>query len=438
MLFSVYYEKRFLSQLGDTVLDILDAIEKWGSERAAAKALGIPRSTFQDRAKKAKETVRNITAERRAAVRGVVGGPPIPEIAIPPEGFVIRRNSSQFNGEGELERQWIESGQGNTDGYEVPEGHSVKGESTLVDSNGNVIVKWVKTNKDAVSHASLVDGLKEAFASYDGASPCIPVPVMQDADLLTLYPLPDLHLGMQSWGKETGEDYDLKIATDLAINSLETLVAQSRPSKHAVLLGLGDYFHADDQKNVTPGSGHQLDVDGRHAKVFAAGAKLATTMVDILARKHHDVEVRFLSGNHDINSAMCLTVALSLFYSNNSRISVNSSPGIAWYRRFGKCLLGAAHGHTVKMDAMPMMMAADRAADWGVTEFKSFFSGHIHHQAAKEIAGVLVESLQSPAARDAWNAANGYRSGRSLAAITFHNELGEIGRHRVNIRGGLA
>jgi hypothetical protein len=156
-------------------------------------------------------------------------------------------------------------------------------------------------------------------------------------------------------------------------------------------------------------------------------------MVDIIARKHMDVEVRFLSGNHDINSAMCLTVALSLFYNSNSRISVNTNPGIAWYRRFGSCLLGAAHGHTVKMANMPMMMAADRPEDWGLTRHKSFFSGHIHHESSKEIAGVRVESLQSPAARDAWNAASGYRSGRSLSAITFHSEEGEIGRHRVNI-----
>jgi hypothetical protein len=51
------------------------------------------------------------------------------------------------------------------------------------------------------------------------------------------------------------------------------------------------------------------------------------------------------------------------------------------------------------------------------------------------LGGVRVESLQAMTARDAWNAASGYRSGRSLSAITFHAEDGEAGRHRVNISG---
>ena len=130
---------------------------------------------------------------------------------------------------------------------------------------------------------------------------------------------------------------------------------------------------------------------------------------------------------------MCLTVALALFYSGNDRITVNTDPGIAYYRRHGKCLIGASHGHSVKMDRAALMMATDRHEDWGQTIYRSFFTGHVHSESSREMAGVRVESLQSPAARDAWNAAAGYRSGRSVSAITFHKNDGEIGRHRVNI-----
>lgn len=374
---------------------------------------------------------------RRRAARGEIGGPPIPEIGRPPEGFVVARNNAEYDADGTLTRQWVATKRDAGDVFEMPAGHVVKGVSALLDADGREMARWVKTRED-IGGADLVAGLKTAFAEYSGRGPIIDPPAVSDEDLLTVYALPDLHLGQLSWGRETGESYDLKIATETAINAVETLVARSMPSRHAVILGLGDYFHTDDQRNITPGSGHQLDADCRWAKIFASGAKLATAMVDIIARKHHFVEARFLSGNHDINSAMCLTVALSLFYNNNERITVNSDPGIAWYRRFGACLLGGTHGHSVKMDKMPLMMAADRPEDWGLSRHRSMFSGHIHTETSKELGGVRVESLQAMTARDAWNAASGYRSGRSLSAITFHAEDGEAGRHRVNISGHRA
>lgn len=350
----------------------------------------------------------------------------------------IRRATLQERVEEARERfpQWFEGSADNAprgDKFEIPPGFVLKGESALVDADGRVKAKWIKTREGGGE--GFVEALRDAFAAYEGAAPVVPDPAYAEDDLLTVYPIPDLHLGMYSWAPETGDDYNVKTAVALATSSIAGLVAQSRPSARAVLLFLGDYFHANDAKNVTPSSGHILDVDGRWAKVFAAGAKLATALVEIVARKHRDVEVVIIRGNHDPDAAMSLAVALGLFYSGNQRIDVNQSPAIAWYRRFGDCLLGATHGHTVKPERMAMMMAVDRAEDWGQTTHRSIFFGHIHHESAKEIAGVRVESLSSPAGKDAWNAGSGYRSGRSLSAITFHKEDGEIGRHRVNITG---
>lgn len=370
---------------------------------------------------------------RMSALKGEVGGPPIPPIAVPPDGFEISRNNGAYDSDGNLLRQWVGSKPAPGDEYAIPAGHVIKGESALVDPTGRVLAKWIKTREGAGE--GLIEGLREAFAAYDGAAEPIAVPTIADEDLLTIYPIPDLHFGALAWGEETGDDYDVKIASMVATRSIASLVEQSRPSSHAVLVFLGDYFHANDEKGVTPGSGHRLDTDGRWQKVFTAGAHLATTLVDIIARKHKTVTVRCLKGNHDTDSAVCLAVALALFYSKSDRITIDDDPGIAWFLRFGDCLLGATHGHSMKPEAMAMMMAVDRSEDWGVTRFKQMWFGHVHHETSKEVAGVRIESLQSPAARDAWNAEHGYRAGRSLSAITFHKDHGEIGRHRVNITG---
>jgi len=145
------------------------------------------------------------------------------------------------------------------------------------------------------------------------------------------------------------------------------------------------------------------------------------------------VEVAILPGNHDQDAAVTLAVAFELFYSEHERITVAGQPGEHWYKRFGKCLLGANHGHRMKPDRMAMMLATDRPEDWGATTFRHFFFGHVHRESAMEAGPVRVESFNSPAAKDAYAAASGYRSGRALNAVTFHRERGEVCRHRVNI-----
>lgn len=407
----------------EALAETLRVYEECGRNQCqAAERLGIHRSSLQARLR---------TAERRAAKRGETASPPLP--APVPPGSIVTRNSAAYDKDGNLERQWVGTRPDAGEPHAVPDGHVVKGESALLDSEGRVLVRWVKTSAQEKRTEALADALKKTFDAYTGKAPAIAKPRYAEDDLLTVYPVPDLHLGMYSWPLETGESYDVEIATKMASEAMGLLIGQARPSKHAVILGLGDYFHANDAKSVTPASGHKLDVDGRWPKVFEAGAHLATGFVDTAARVHENVEVVFLPGNHDPDAAMSLTVALSLFYSRTTRISVHQEPGIAWYRRHGKVLIGATHGHTMKPDQMAMMLAADRPADWGRTSYRHFFFGHVHHESAKEVGAVRVESLSTPAPRDAYAAAGGWRSTRALQAITFHRERGEIGRHRINL-----
>jgi hypothetical protein len=402
-----------------------------GSPQRVSELLGINVRTAYKRRNRLEAAGWSLPTGRTAALSGEVGGPPIPPIGRPPPGFVVRRNSGEYDAEGNLQRQWVETGQGRAEGYELPEGHELKGESALLDANGNVLVRWVKTREGATS--GLIEGLRAAFAEYAGAAQPAAPPADADADLLTVYPLPDLHFGMYAWGRETGADYDTDIAEATAFGSIADLVAASKPSGTAVVLGLGDYFHANDLKAATPEGGNRLDVDGRWPKVFAAGARLAVKLVDLVATRHERVLVAFLPGNHDPDAATSLTVALALFYGAHPRIEVYQEPGVAWYHRHGLVLLGATHGHTMKPDRMAMMLAADRPRDWGETRFRSFFFGHIHRETAEEVGGVRIESFRAPAARDAWNSSMGFRSGRALSAITYHRRRGEIGRHRVEI-----
>lgn len=397
------------------------------------KETGLPDSTWTRFFETFSDFLRAARLDTRSLVQsGVEAAPPIPVIGQPPEGMVITGNNAEYDETGALKRQWVRTAIQPGEEFAVPPGHVVKGESALLDPQGRIVAKWVKTRESGAGE-TLIEALTEHFSAYRGLGQIGPAPTVTEDDTLTVYPLPDLHLGMFSWGQETGEDYDIETAVKVATGGVSALVAQSRPSRRAVLLGLGDYFHANGGKPLTPTSGHILDVDSRWPKVCRAGARLATALVEAIAQKHEEVEVVFLPGNHDLDAAVALTVALSLLYEKHPRIRVNEKPGLHWYRRFGKVLLGATHGHTLKPERMAMMLAADRPEDWGATAHRHVFFGHIHHETAKEVGPVRVESFGSPAAKDAYAYEGGYRSNRALVALTFHAEHGEVGRHRVNL-----
>ena len=405
------------SQLRERI-DILNRCG--GNKSKAAEACNMSYSAFRE-------------SLRQAARLGLLPSPASPQDVAAP-GFRVANTSAQFDADGKLQKQWIGTKPDSGEVFEPLPGHVVKGESALLDPDGRVLAKWVKTKEGA--GVNLIDAISESFSKFAGSSPAIQAPAVANDDLMTFYPLPDLHFGMLAWGKETGADYDLKIAAGIVRSSIETLVAQSPPSKRAVILVLGDFFHMNDQKNVTPGSGHQLDVDGRFPLIYQAGVELLLDIVSTAAAKHERVELRILRGNHDEDAAVTLRVTMGLFFRNNERISISLDPSVAAYWHHGKCLIGATHGDTMaKFEVMVGAMAVDRAPEWGATVWRYHYSGHIHHRTAAEVMGVECESFGTPAARDAYAARHGYRSGRVMHAITHHKELGELSRHRVNIRG---
>lgn len=272
-------------------------------------------------------------------------------------------------------------------------------------------------------------------AALDGVSPIAPIapPQYVEDDLLTVYPLADVHIGMMAWGRETGEDYDTKIAADRLRNWIGRAVDAAPPAGTAVILGVGDLTHADDQSNMTPRSKHVLDVDTRHFKTLETTIAALAWSIEYAALKHDRVIVRILPGNHDMNTYLAVMFALSQRYRADGRIVVQTVPGEFWVHRHGKCLLAAHHGHGGKPERMVMFLADEHAAEWGKTSHRTLWTGHLHHAKLADIGGVTWEQLRAVTARDAYAVSHAYVARAELQAITFDKERGEI--MRVKVRG---
>lgn len=310
--------------------------------------------------------------------------------------------------------------------YRVREGHAIRAESALLDDEGRIVQRWIKTREEADREADFLEAVQDALSRFRPVAPISP-PAAADADLCTLIPIADAHVGMRAWGRETGESYDLDIARQVMTETAGHLLGTTPSSDTAILLFLGDYLHADDQSQQTPRSGHQLDVDGRHHKVLLAAVELALALVGMTAARHQRVIVRCLPGNHDPTMTAALTVALHAAFREDPRIEVDTAPGNFWFFEWGASLIGATHGHTIKQAEMPLTMAASVPDAWGRTRYRLFLSGHIHHQRSIEQGGVICRSFPAISARDSYAASRGLYAHRGMVALHFHREDGPCG-----------
>ncbi len=313
-------------------------------------------------------------------------------------------------------------------------GFAVLGHSTLYDKRtGEQVVQWVKTTRDKEQQEQILREFALHLAKdVEPLAPTAPPAGHLDAELLCCYPMGDPHFGMLAWWQETGADFDLSIAKRLTYGAIDRLVSSAPPAETAVLLNLGDMFHADNQKN-TSASGHQLDVDGRWAKVQQVGLQAMIHCIRRLLEKHRTVVVRINRGNHDGHSSYALSLMIDAYFHAEPRVKVDLSPAVMWYYQFGKVMLGSTHGDTIKGADMLPIMAADMPEAWGSTTHRYVYVGHVHHQDVKEHRGGVVEYFRTLAARDAWHSGQGYRAGRDMRLIVHHREHGEVERHRVDV-----
>lgn len=363
------------------------------------------------------------------------------------------------------------------DAYVIPAGHELGGLSTLVDADGHAKAAWQKTRvagaeepptpiPDALAlertavyrrgdgtvigqwstydraKAAAWDDIKAAIKAHV-AEYVRPVPPLYEDgpgsplssggfrqftgtsdDLLVVYPLGDPHIGMLAWAAEVGEHFDVRIAERELCECMVQLVQRAPASTEAIVTNLGDFWHAEDDRQATPKSGHKLDVDGRAGKVGRIGLSILRRLIDTALTKHARVRVRNVPGNHDPHSSFWLPEIMRAAYGNEPRVIVEEGFNPYQYDAFGRVLLGWAHGDGAKLDALGEIMATDEPARWGQASFRYWNTGHVHHLSTRELRGCVVTTHRTLAGRDAWHHHSGYRSGRSLTGIAYHREWG--------------
>lgn len=365
-------------------LEYLEAIDKCGSTREAAIALKINRRTLQ----------RSMEMLRIKAARS---------------GYAPEYNMTHM----------------------TAPGFRVKGTSTYYDESGTPKGQWVKTTEDA---AQRDQAIRDAFAAMADDLPRLdptPSPTVLNTQLATLYTLTDCHVGMLSWGRETGADWDLDIAEATLVGCFEQMIHAAPPATTGVVAQLGDFLHQDSIEAVTPTNRHLLDADGRFSKVVTVAVRVLRRIISMALTKHDKVIVIMAEGNHDITSSIWLRVMFRTLFENEPRVEVIDSELPYYVYQHGQTMLAFHHGHLKKNSDLPLLFAAQFPQVWGSTVKRYVHTGHRHHIEEKEHSGMLVVQHATLAARDAYAARGGWIAERQVKAITYHAQHGEVARNTI-------
>jgi hypothetical protein len=357
----------------------VDAVIKYGSANAAAKALGLNRRSIDKSLKLVKQ---------RAALKGYA-----PEFGINNPGAPHER---------------------------------LKGRSELVnEETGASVMQWYKFDADKEELLRQFQHSVERLCEGLPAAPKVKTPKVTESSLLTEYILTDYHLGMYAWHREGGKDWDINIARQVLINAMSDMIRNSPKSRKAIFCNLGDFLHWDGLTAVTPTSGHVLDADTRFAKMVDVAFDLFIVAIDMLLRHHEEVHVFMCEGNHDLSAPPWLQSALKRIYRNNPRVTIDDTVIPFYAFLHGTTFLGYHHGHKKKNAALPGFFSAapQFRSMWGQATYSYIKSGHLHHaeQQLKEDSGAVVERFPTLASADAHSARGGYVSLQETAVTTYND-----------------
>lgn len=276
-----------------------------------------------------------------------------------------------------------------------------------------------------------LEDVDEYFANFKPIQGLEITPLQYDANGEILeVDIDDLHLGLFSYGEETGEDYDIKIAKHRLSTALSDIYTrcEGRKFKKVVLALLGDILHTDNMQGTTT-KGTRQDVDTRPTKMFDEALNLLIDVIDFLGRIA-PVDVVIVNGNHDGLSGHILGKALEMAYRKDNNVRFYNSPNPRKALRYGKCLIGFTHGD-MKSNALATWLQNEFAEDWGKSLYREIHCGHLHsvhtinHKVEDAENGVIVRVLPTLCGASGWEHREGYpKNLKSMYSFVWNEQKG--------------
>lgn len=246
----------------------------------------------------------------------------------------------------------------------------------------------------------------------------------------------DTHIGMYSWAKETGSDWDVDIAVTRVLNSVDEMVERLRglPPIRKLYMPVGnDLGHFDGVRQTTAMGLHHLDVDTRFPRVFDAAVSAMAYQVERACEVVDKVVLIWVPGNHDTSMSYGIFRALCMRYLNWPQVEVLDHVGERKFLYHGHCVIGFDHGK-IKPEAYQQIVMNECRGHLDNAWYVEMNVGHTH-EAKQQILktsvptnGVTVRTHPSLCPADSWHYGHGFLGApRKSVEALYYDDAGRIG-----------
>lgn len=368
----------------ETQIRYLEAVKEHGGQNAAARALGVAKSSVNEAI---------ATYKREAARRGHAPGHFDDGVA---PGFVM-------------------------------------GKVTIQRGPGGVERVWERQSPDAEATASLI---REGVAAFMETPIIVPAFACPDPsyDVVPWIQIGDAHIGMLAHEAEAGADFNVQIAEREMCAAFRLLIDQIEPCERIVVNDLGDRDHIENTEKLTARSRVPLDAE-RPRLMIRTSSKVMRFVIDLALTKARNVDVIINQGNHSRFGDLYMNELLTVAYAPSGRVNVIDNESVFIGYRMGKTLVMTHHSDRCPVERLAGVMMSDFKQDFAETTFHYIDIGHIHHKTvAKERDGIVIESWNTLARGDKWHKESGYRARQSMSLVFRSRTYGDIGRRTVPIQ----
>lgn len=318
------------------------------------------------------------------------------------------------------------------------EGAQWNGDTTLYKGGPDdpYALRWVRRKPDKVRAQEALEATIESLSAGVAPFRRTKAPARSENGLCSEYLITDYHIGQYSWGAETGEDWDIKIAEDVFLNAFHDMMDGTPSSERALFVQLGDFLDWDGLEPLTPTGRNLMDADSRYPMLVEVAIRCCMRAIELLLTKHKEVHVICAEGNHDLSGAVWLRQLLRVAFTNNPRVTFDMSIMPFYATTWGNTFLGYHHGHLCSFDRMAGKFYSEPSFRkmMAGAEYIYLKRGHYHTNQQDVKDGANIEQVPTLSARSAHSARKYTMVDRRTRSVTYDLLHGEIDRKTVTPR----
>ena len=274
--------------------------------------------------------------------------------------------------------------------------------------------KWTEKNLD-----KLFENLTQKDLTHFSYTPNY----VKNGKMLFL-PIADLHLGLLSTDKTSGNEYNIQIAKDRCEQVISQILARINNEKfEKINLILGNDFLNSDNIAGTTVKGTPQDGDLFWYEMTDSAVDIIIKTINSLI-SHAPIDVYSVYSNHDEQSMYGIMRMVQFYYKDDKNVKINATAMPRTYLQYGKSLIGLSHDIPLKRSLE--IITTEAKDKWSNSTHMYWILAHLHQAMVYDKQGFLeIYRLPTISGWSRWTNKQGYvQTEKKTQCFIFDKEYG--------------